>query len=192
MSHHETLPEAEAAAPVETSGGGFAAPQPGLRMDPSTWHGRQNMARRSGLRRSSRRVALGMGTVEQEVSQLLQDTMGPVAAKAVTSWVREAAAGGDVASAIGLGFSLLAASRLTTQLRSALNQIWNAEPPSSDGAISAVKDFFRKRAFALLLVVASGPWLLLVVVSRTLLTAFHHYFSARVVPIETIETQKAA
>src|SRR5699024_4683883 len=70
-------------------------------------------------------VVLCRGSAQQQVTLLLQDSMGSTAASAVTGWVEEAAAGGAAASVIGLSFSLLAASRLTTQLRSALNQIWN-------------------------------------------------------------------
>lgn len=119
--------------------------------------------------------ALGDGSAQQEVSRLLDDSMGHLAATSVMNWVEQAAKGGAAASTIGLTFSLLAASRLTTQLRNALNQIWNVEASPSAGPALAVADFFKQRAFALLLVLAAGPLLLLVGVSRALLTAFHHY-----------------
>jgi membrane protein len=120
-------------------------------------------------------MVLGEGTARREVAQLLTEAMGPAAASAVEGWVDQAAAGGGIASAVGLALMLLGASRLGAQLRNALNQIWNVTVVSPQGLRLAVADYLKKRAFSLLVVLASGPVLLAVFVSRALLTHFYQY-----------------
>lgn len=123
-------------------------------------------------------MVLGEGAARQEVGQLLAEAMGPSAASAVEGWVDQAAAGGGVASAVGLGLVLLGASRLGGQLRNALNQIWNVEVDSPRGFRLVVADYLRRRAFSFVVVMASGPVLLVVFASRALLTGFHRYLFA--------------
>jgi membrane protein len=123
-------------------------------------------------------MVLGRGTAQQEVVRLLTDAMGPDAASAVEGWVQQAAAGGGVASMVGLGLVLVAASRLGAQLRSALNQIWNVEVTGPEGLRMIITDYVKKRVFAFVVVTASGPILLLVFASRALLTGFHHFLFA--------------
>jgi membrane protein len=118
-------------------------------------------------------TVLGQGAAQQEVARLLTDAMGSTAASAVEGWVQQAAAGGGVASVVGLGLVLLAASGLGTQLRNALNQIWNVDVTGPRGFRLIALDYVKKRAFAFLVVLASGPLLLLVFASRALLTGFH-------------------
>jgi membrane protein len=79
---------------------------------------------------------------------------------------------------VGLGLVLLAASRLGSQLRNALNQIGNVEVTGPRGVRLIVADYVKKRAFALVVVLASGPLLLLVFASRALLTGFHRILFA--------------
>jgi membrane protein len=123
-------------------------------------------------------MVLGEGTARQEVGRMLAETMGSSAASTVQGWVDQAAAGGGIASVVGLGLVLIAASRLGTQLRNALNQIWNVEVTVPCGFRRIVTDYAKKRAYAFLVVLASGPLLLLVFVSRALLTGFHHFWFA--------------
>lgn len=123
-------------------------------------------------------TVLGEGPARREVQRLLTDAMGSDSASAVNGWVDQAAADGGVASTVGLGLLLLAASRLGAQLRSALNQIWNVEVAAPEGFRAIVTDYVKKRAFAFLVVLASGPLLLVVFVSRALLTGFHHVLFA--------------
>jgi membrane protein len=123
-------------------------------------------------------MVLGEGAARREVAQLLTEAMGSAAASAVEGWVDQAAAGGGVASAVGLGLVLLGASRLGAQLRNALNQIWNVDVVSPQGLRLVVADYMKKRAFSLLVVLASGPVLLAVFVSRALLTHFYQYLFA--------------
>lgn len=121
---------------------------------------------------------LGEGAARREVARLLNQTMGTDAASAVEDWVDQAAAGGGLASVVGVALLLFAASRLGSQLRNALNQIWNVEVVGPDRLRSKVADYLRQRAFALVLVLASGPLLLLVVASRALLSGFHRLLFA--------------
>jgi membrane protein len=120
-------------------------------------------------------MVLGRGAAQAEVTRLLTDAMGPAAASAVEGWVQQAAAGGGVASIVGLGLVLLAASRLGTQLRNALNHIWNVEVSAPRGFRWVLTDYVKKRVFAFVVVLASGPLLLFVFVSRALLTGLHHF-----------------
>jgi membrane protein len=123
-------------------------------------------------------MVLGEGAARREVAQLLSEAMGPAAASAVDGWVDQAAAGGGVASAVGLGLVLLGASRLGAQLRNALNQIWNVDVVAPQGFRLVVADYLKKRVFSLLVVLASGPVLLAVFVSRALLSGFYQYLFA--------------
>jgi membrane protein len=123
-------------------------------------------------------MVLGQGAARREVDQLLTEVMGPAAASAVEGWVDQAAAGGGVASLVGLGLLLLGASRLGGQLRNALNQIWNVAVDSPRGLRLAVTDYLRRRAFSFVVVIASGPVLLVVFASRALLSGFYRYLSA--------------
>ena len=123
-------------------------------------------------------MVLGEGAARHEVGQLMAEAMGPAAASAVEGWVDQAAAGGGIASAVGLGLVLLGASRLGGQLRNALNQIWNVEVDSPRGFRLAVADYVRRRAFSFVVVMASGPVLLVVFISRALLSGFYRYLFA--------------
>ena len=123
-------------------------------------------------------MVLGEGNAKREVARMLTETMGPAVASTVEGLVAQAAAGGGVASAVGLALVLMGASRLGGQLRNALNQIWNVEVAASQGWRSAVADYCMKRAFSLVVVLASGPVLLAVFASRALLTGFYTFLFA--------------
>lgn len=112
---------------------------------------------------------LGHGTARQEALQLVSQTMGPTAAETVGGWVDQAAQAGGVASAIGFLLLLYAASRLGAQLRVALNQVWNVDEPLAEGFKASIHGYLRRRAFAFLMVLTSGPLLLVVFASRALL-----------------------
>jgi len=124
-------------------------------------------------------AVLGEGAARQEMMGILRNAMGPDAASTVQGWVDEAAAGGGLASIVGIVLALWAASRLATQLRNALNQVFNVDVRETVGLRAVVTDFARTRLFAFLVVLASGPLLLMVVASRTLLTGFHQLLFAQ-------------
>lgn len=115
-------------------------------------------------------LTLDTGVARAEMTRLLSDSMGPQAAQTVNGWVDEAARRGGVATALGALLLLFTASRLVSQLRSALNQIWNVDAFLARGFQGTVKDYVRRRLFAFALVLASGPLLVLTVASRAVLT----------------------
>lgn len=121
---------------------------------------------------------LGEGAAHREATQILRNAMGPEAAATVLGWVQEAATGGRLATVVGMALVLWAASRLAAQLRNALNQIFNVDVKEAGGLRSAVAGYAKGRVFAFLVVLASGPLLLIVVASRALLTGFHHLLFA--------------
>lgn len=116
---------------------------------------------------------LGRGRAEHEVSRVLSDTMGAKAASTVHEWVEQASASGAAASVVGFCLVLYTASRLTEQLRVALNQVWNIDPSQSEGFKASIRDYLRRRLFAFALVVASGPLLMAVFASRATLTGLY-------------------
>ncbi|HWO10500.1 MAG TPA: YihY/virulence factor BrkB family protein [Polyangiaceae bacterium] len=118
-------------------------------------------------------LVLGEAAAHAEVTRLLEDTLGPKSAATVNSWVSEASESGGVASAVGVVLSLFAASRLGQTLHNALNQIDHIDVFMAEGFRSTVEHYVRRRVFAFGVVAASGPLLLLMVLSRTLLTGFH-------------------
>lgn len=112
-------------------------------------------------------IVLGQGEAHAEMTRVLYDALGPDGAAAVDSWVHEASLGGEVAGAVGIGLMLLAASKLGTRLREVLNQIWDVNP---DALIPRVRDYLRRRLLAFGLVTLAGPTLLVVFVTRTVLS----------------------
>ncbi|MET0413451.1 MAG: YihY/virulence factor BrkB family protein [Polyangiaceae bacterium] len=118
-------------------------------------------------------IVLGQGAAHQEAMRALRDALGAKGAATVDAWVGQASEGGEVASVVGLTLTVLAGSRFGTQLRSALNQVWNIDVYTAEGFRSTVTDYVQRRAFAFVLTLAAGPLLLLVFASRALLTGFH-------------------
>lgn len=118
-------------------------------------------------------LVLGEAAAHAEVTRLLQDTLGKASAETVNDWVREASESGEVASAVGILLTLFTASRLGETLRSSLNQIDQIDVFMAAGFRSTIEDYVRRRIFAFGVVAASGPLLLVVVLSRTLLIGFH-------------------
>lgn len=115
---------------------------------------------------------LGKGTARQEALRLVTDSMGGNAAKTVDTWVQQASDSGGIASLIGFLLVLYTASRLAEQLRAGLNQVWNIDPILAKGFKATIQNYLKRRLFAFLLVLASGPILLVIFLSRALLTGF--------------------
>jgi membrane protein len=118
-------------------------------------------------------LVLGESAAHAEATRLLVDMLGARGAETVNAWVTEAYESGEVASAVGVLLALWTASRLGETLRNALNQIASIDVFMAAGFRSTVEDYVKRRFFAFGVVAASGPLLLLVVLSRTLLTGFH-------------------
>jgi len=116
---------------------------------------------------------LGKGAARQEAFRLVADSMGSDAARTVDTWVQQASDSGAVASLVGFVLVLYTASRLAEQLRVGLNLVWNVDPVLARGFRATVRDYVKRRLVAFLMVLASGPILLLIFLSRTLLTGFN-------------------
>ncbi len=116
---------------------------------------------------------LGDATAEGTALRLVRDTAGQTAATTVGAWVKQASDARGAASLVGFVLSLYTASRLSTQLRIGLNQVWNVDTGRVDGFKASVTSYLRRRLFAFFLVLASGPLLLVVFVSRAVLAGFH-------------------
>ncbi|MEN9580137.1 MAG: hypothetical protein RJA70_3146, partial [Pseudomonadota bacterium] len=123
-------------------------------------------------------LLLSAEAAKAETLGLLRETMGATAAETVSGWVEQAHAGGAIGSVVGVGLTLFAASRLADQLREVLNQVWNIEVSASTGFRNTVLDYLMERAFALLVVLAVGPLLLAVVISRALLSGLGEFLFA--------------
>lgn len=136
-------------------------------------------------------LILGEGAARAEVTRLITDAMGPTAAETVNEWVQQASDAGGVASAVGIALIALTASRLGVQVRSALNAAWNVEVYVATGLKLSVKDYLQRRFFGMLLVLASGPVLLGVVISRAVLSGVHElvFANSRVSELAVQATQ---
>jgi membrane protein len=118
-------------------------------------------------------VILGSGVAREEMTRVLVEAMGTKGAETVNGWVDEASRTSGIASVVGAVLAVVAASKLVAQLRSALNQIWNVDEFSARGFKATVRDYVRHRVFGFCAVLASGPLLLVVVISRAALTGLY-------------------
>lgn len=123
-------------------------------------------------------AVLGQGTAQQEALRLVRSNMGATAADTVQEWVSEASESGAVASFVGFVLMLYTASRLGAQLRVALNQVWNVDQSLAEGFKATVSGYLKRRLFAFLLVLASGPALLVVFASRAALSGLSNVLFA--------------
>jgi len=115
-------------------------------------------------------AVLGEGAARGAALQLVTENMGRNAAATVDTWVQQASDSGALASMIGFLILLYTASRLGAQLRVGLNQIWNVDPFLARGFKASIRDYLRRRLFAFILILASGPVLLVIFLSRALLS----------------------
>lgn len=116
-------------------------------------------------------VFLGADAARGEVTRLLQQAVGRSAATTINGWVDEAARSGGAASLVGIGLSLLGASRMFGQLRVALNQIFDVDVYMSQGFRDTVEDYVKRRLLAFGMVLGAGVVLLATFVARTMLAA---------------------
>ena len=97
-------------------------------------------------------------------AQAVRSLMGPVAA----------AKGGLGAAMLSVGLLLLTSSVLVSELQSALNEIWKAEPAPRPWLA-----WLRRQAMAFGFVLGSGLLLLLALVSSTVVSALGSYMNSR-------------
>jgi membrane protein len=115
-------------------------------------------------------MVLGRGVAHAEMARVLHETLGERSAALVDEWVQDASQGGELASLVGIGLMVLAASKLGTRLREALNQVWDLD---ADALIPSLKTLLRRRLVAFALALAAGPTLLAIFLSRALSSVLH-------------------
>jgi membrane protein len=112
----------------------------------------------------------GREAAEGAVAEQLQGLLGAMGAEAVQALVRSASrpGAGTVATVVSVVTLLVIASGAFSELQSALNAIWRAEPPKTD----TITAFLRAKALSIGLVAATGFLLLASLLASTAIAAF--------------------
>jgi len=115
-------------------------------------------------------------SAQDEVVKQVRYYVGAQGAQAVRGLMGPAAAakGGYGAALVSLAALLFTSSVLVSELQSALNEIWKAEPAPRPWLA-----WFRRQAMALAFVLGSGILLLLALVSSAAVSAVGSYMSSR-------------
>jgi membrane protein len=116
----------------------------------------------------------GEAAAHGHVVGYLRGWIGQEAAETVQAMIVRSSEPGEglLATAVGLGVLLFAASRVFANLQLSLNAIWGVAPSGGGGLIATV----RKRLFSFLMVLSVGFLLLLTLVMSTALAALSAYF----------------
>ncbi len=118
-------------------------------------------------------LAFGKEAAEGALFGQLADLIGPESAEAVQAMLRSASStrSGIIATAVGIGTLIIAATAVFGQLQSALNVIWKA--PAS--ARLSVWHLLKSRLLSLSVILVIGFLLLVSLVISTALAAFSDY-----------------
>jgi membrane protein len=129
-------------------------------------------------------VWFGEDAARGAVVAQLRDLIGEHAAEGVQAMVRGASdpAAGTLATLLGLGFILFAASGTFVELQSALNAIWKTSAPEG----ISVSRLLRARAAAIGLVAATGFLLLTSLLASAAITAFARWVGQLLPGIELL------
>jgi membrane protein len=113
-------------------------------------------------------------TAETHILSQVQGMIGPDGGKAVESMLANAQkpAAGILGTIVGLLSLLFGASGVFTELRSALNVIWEVKPEATSGIVALV----RERFFSFGMVLSIGFLLLVSLVLSTVLAAVGKFF----------------
>lgn len=119
-------------------------------------------------------LVFGHSTAQEELLNQVREMIGPQGAEAVRATIDHARepSSGLIASLIGLLTLFFGASGVFTELRSALNTIWEV-PPSPDESVVA---WLRQRVFSFGMVLAIGFLLLVSLVLSAALAAAGKFF----------------
>lgn len=122
------------------------------------------------------------------VSSNLENFLGANTAKTIENAIEAAAEQskntGVWASLFGGVLLLFTASRVFTQLQEALNRVWNVEAPVFDHWTGTARNFLRKRALALLMVLGMGLLSVSVVLLNTTMDVINTTLSDYVGQVE--------
>jgi membrane protein len=124
-------------------------------------------------------LAFGRQAAEGALLGEFSSLVGEESAAAVQAMLRNASGttSGVLASVIGVGLLLVAATAVFGELQAALNVIWKAKPPTGSG----VWYLIRSRLLSLSLILAIGFLLLVSLAISAVLTGLGHYFD-RIMP----------
>jgi membrane protein len=133
-------------------------------------------------------VALGglifsRSTAQTHILSEVQGMIGPDGGKAVASMLANAQkpAAGIIGTIVGLLSLLFGASGVFTELRSALNLIWEVKPEETSGIVGLV----RERFFSFGMVLSIGFLLLVSLVLSTVLAAVGKFFGG-LLPVPSV------
>jgi membrane protein len=124
-------------------------------------------------------LAFGQKAAEGALFGELADLVGPESAGAVQAMLRSASSTGSgiIATAVGIGTLIIAATAVFGELQSALNVIWKAPATASPGVWYLVKS----RLLSLSIILVIGFLLLVSLVISAALAAFSDYLD-RILP----------
>jgi membrane protein len=124
-------------------------------------------------------LAFGQKAAEGALFGELADLVGPESAGAVQAMLRSASSTGSgiIATAVGIGTLIIAATAVFGELQSALNVIWKAPATTSPGVWYLVKS----RLLSLSIILVIGFLLLVSLVISAALAAFSDYLD-RILP----------
>lgn len=133
-------------------------------------------------------LVLDQNAAERNVLLETQEMMGPRAAAALQALLTDAhkPGAGILAAIIAIVTLFLGASGVFSELRSALNEIWDAPPQKSSGWRTMIGD--RLRSFGM--IIGLGLFLLASFLISTVLNALEHFASAYV-PASTAAAAEA-
>jgi len=128
-------------------------------------------------------VFFGSATTVQHLTQQVRDVAGSEAARLVESLAKQAAepASGSLASGFSLLMILAGASGVFSELRSALNKMWDIQTPAGAGWQGLIK----QRLLAVGIVLAIGFLLIVSLIASAGLAAVGKYFTS-VLPVPAI------
>ncbi len=121
-------------------------------------------------------LIFGRSAAQQALVDQVRDLMGGDGARTVQTVIEHGKEpnASSVASVIGIIILVVGASSVFGELQSALNKIWDVKPPDT-----ALLSLVWSRLVSFALVLGFGFLLLVSLLFSTALTAFGHFFSAR-------------
>lgn len=130
-------------------------------------------------------MVFGEEAARGELQHHLESYFGTGAAESIQGLltaVNKSQGNGAVAVAIGIGVLLFGASSVFSQLKAALNRIWQVEEPRHSG----IKGFIINRGLAVLMVIGVGVLLLGSIVISAVIKSVTRFTSEAVLPVSPV------
>jgi membrane protein len=117
-------------------------------------------------------LVVGQQAARSQFMQSAQQLIGPEGTQALQTLFENAngSSSGTIATIIGAVTLVITASAVFAQLQTALNIIWNVEPPARSN-LKAILQVARKRVFSFAMVILIGVLLLASLVASTLVSS---------------------